>query len=370
LFFAKDAFASTQIEYDPVLGYNMTAYGGVECNFDIGFFACGLKVYRNGVLQPGSPGYMAVSNTSRQDGTTGDGAYRVEIWGTTATPTFTTELVYALSDCIGGVCTDVPATPPYEDTHINSLIPDGFTSTTSPFTFRLDFYNGTTTPVVRINMSLYDEHIGGGDGFLWRTADIPMSFSQNADHVYSSQFSAYPVGLWALHANLYDVNDNLITATTTRFYISSDSSGYQDYFPNVSTSTPSGFDLNLPEFVASSLATTSLASTTSLLSFLNVPHLLATRVPFAYIYLVSSAISSSISTTSASVIPSGSFSVHWKVPNFATTTINIDMFSTSTITYFLTPTYLSLLRALMVAVTFYGTGWYLFHRAKDPNLFK
>ena len=132
--------------------------------------------------------------------------------------------------------------------------------------------------------------------------------------------------------------------------------------------------INNNPFSGTTYGTSTIPNSTDLLSFVNVPNLLATKVPFAYLFQVSSVIYSAISgSTSAASIPTGAFTVKFPIKfgvkgATATTTINIDMFSTTTIGYFLTPTYVGLLRGLMVAVTYFLTAWYLFHEARNRKL--
>jgi len=104
-------------------------------------------------------------------------------------------------------------------------------------------------------------------------------------------------------------------------------------------------------FVGATVGTSTLVDSTQLLSFLNVPNLLATRVPFAYIVQIRDLFYYAITSSSTATIPSGAVSI--KFGSSATTTL--DLFSTSTVTYFLTPSRVSLLRGLMVALI--GLGW-------------
>lgn len=120
-------------------------------------------------------------------------------------------------------------------------------------------------------------------------------------------------------------------------------------------------------FIGATVGTSTLPSETNLLSFINVPYLLQTRVPFAYFFQIAEVVRVAISSsTIAATIPSATFSVEFPTGN-STTTIEVDMFSTSTITYFLTPTWVDLLRTLMVAVTFAATGLFFFHEARSKK---
>jgi len=107
------------------------------------------------------------------------------------------------------------------------------------------------------------------------------------------------------------------------------------------------------------------SSENGLLGFLNVPELLKTKIPFAYMFQIATALQTAIATTSTSNISTGSF--NWKLGNNATTTI--DMFSSSTIKYFFTDTYINIFRTLEVATIWFSLGWFLYHDAKRKKLF-
>jgi len=112
-------------------------------------------------------------------------------------------------------------------------------------------------------------------------------------------------------------------------------------------------------YTGATFGTSTISLTTSFIDFINVPSLLKTKVPFGYIYQFASIITSSFASSSATTIPSGSFSVH-----FPAGTTTIDMFSTSTISHFISPSMLALIRGFMVAITYFSFGWFVFHEAK------
>lgn len=108
-------------------------------------------------------------------------------------------------------------------------------------------------------------------------------------------------------------------------------------------------------------------STTGFLPFLNISKLLQTKAPFAYIPQVYDVVVSAIQT-STSTIPSTSINFVLASGTTAVQTVAIDLFSTSTITHFLTPTYVGYLRALMVAVTYISTMLFLFKDAQRRHI--
>lgn len=117
-------------------------------------------------------------------------------------------------------------------------------------------------------------------------------------------------------------------------------------------------------FVGATLGTSTLPDATNLLSFLNVPNLLVTKVPFAYLFQIAQGIQAGVSGSTTSAIPSGAFV--WHGVNGSTTTI--DMFSTSTIGYYLSPTLIGLWRAFLLVVLTVEFGYALYLRAKSQHL--
>jgi len=262
--------------------------------------------------------------------------------------------------CSGGF---IPPTPP--TTHIISLTPSDFSSTTSPFAFHFNFYNSSSNPVLNACVTLYDEAIGGPPGFKWREGCSMLSFLPDATIDFSQYFSAYPSGDWAMVAAIYDQDNSLIEATTTRFFVTSDSSGYQNYVPSQDYATTTGF--TIPQFTDATVGTSTLLDTTNFLSFLNVPQLLKTKVPFSYIFQIGDAIDAGLSSSTALEIPSGTFEVELPLGTHGTTTLEVDMFSTTTITYFLNDTAISSLRGLMAAITYIGMGMFIFFDARSKK---
>lgn len=116
-------------------------------------------------------------------------------------------------------------------------------------------------------------------------------------------------------------------------------------------------------YVGATLGDTTLASSTNLLSFLNVPYLLATKVPFGYFFQAKDAIEAGINGSTTASIPNGTFSI--KIGHSTTT---VDMFSTSTIGYFLTPSMVSLIRGLMVAILYFEFIYLLYRVGKAQHL--
>jgi len=109
--------------------------------------------------------------------------------------------------------------------------------------------------------------------------------------------------------------------------------------------------------------TTTLPDTGNLLSFLNVPQLLSTKVPFGYFFEAKEGIQSALSGSSTQSIPSGRITY-----NLGLGTTSVDMFSTTTIGVFVPPSTASLLRQLMVAALVAEVAYVLYLRGKSHHL--
>jgi len=117
-------------------------------------------------------------------------------------------------------------------------------------------------------------------------------------------------------------------------------------------------------FLSATVGTSTLPDALNLLSFLNVPNLLQTKIPFAYIFQIYDGITTGISSSTAATIPSGNFI--WTGINGATTTI--DFFSTTTIGYYFSPTLINKWRALELTILYIIFGYALYLRAKHKDL--
>jgi len=142
---------------------------------------------------------------------------------------------------------------------------------------------------------------------------------------------------------------------------SSPLTGY--WYSFLATSTPNFTPFT--QFTGSTVGTSTLVDTTNLLSFLNVPNLLQTKVPFGYFFEAKDAIIQGINSSSTTEIPSGSIDVSF---NGGTATSTFDLFSTSTIGYFITPTFQSLFRGLLLAGLYIEFLYLLYHRGKSQKI--
>jgi len=129
------------------------------------------------------------------------------------------------------------------------------------------------------------------------------------------------------------------------------------------TTQPQPSDFTPNTAANATLGTSTLVSTTNLLSFLNVPQLLSTKVPFGYFFEAKDSIETAISSSTPIPVPSGTFSIR-----IGDSTTTVDMFSTTTVSYFLSAGTISTLRSLMVAALYIEFLYLLYHRAKSTKL--
>jgi len=137
----------------------------------------------------------------------------------------------------------------------------------------------------------------------------------------------------------------------------------------VSTTTFNQLTGSNPAILIPQYSTASTTGFGAFGDFLNVPYLLSTRVPFAYFYQIATILSTLASSSSAYTVPSAILTINIPIRyGISTTTVNVDMFSTTTIRYYLSQSWIDLLRGIMVAVVYASTGLFLFRRVKNLQL--
>jgi len=129
-----------------------------------------------------------------------------------------------------------------------------------------------------------------------------------------------------------------------------------------SSTTPPVIDYG---YASSTFGTSTLVAAGDFLSFLNVPALIRTKIPFTYLWQSYDLITEiTQSNVTAASIPVGT--ITYKLPTQATSTFVA--FSTSTITYFLTSDKISLLRTLMAAVLYVATLVSIYHIVRHSHI--
>jgi len=134
---------------------------------------------------------------------------------------------------------------------------------------------------------------------------------------------------------------------------------------NFSVVNNEGYKTPFDEITQGTLGTTTLPNTTNLLSFLNVPELLKTKIPFGYIFQIVNTIKTSIQNSTSTGISSGTIYIKLN-PNLATTTI--DFFSETTIRKYLPQPYINLFRGLEIAFIWFECVWFIYHDAKNRKI--
>lgn len=153
---------------------------------------------------------------------------------------------------------------------------------------------------------------------------------------------------------------------------------YRNYLRDTSTTTPSpklyGSLVGLVNIVSGNpnitpyLSTSTTASTTAFFDFINVPYLLQSRKPFSYIYQIS-VLLSDVGSTTADTAGSVAYDFGTYASGTPLASIgSVTLFSTSTVTHFLSPTLLALFRGFLVAVLYISAGMFIFHDVRNIKL--
>jgi len=137
---------------------------------------------------------------------------------------------------------------------------------------------------------------------------------------------------------------------------SSTSPLYGNWYRFLATSTPNFTPFS--PYLQSTVGTSTIASSTDFLSFLNVPALLQTKAPFAYIFQISDGFFSGLNSSSTNSIPSGNFIWHNTVGGTST----IDFFSQSTIETYLSPTIVLVWRQFLLFIMTIEFGMALYRK--------
>lgn len=174
------------------------------------------------------------------------------------------------------------------------------------------------------------------------------------------------LGVDASSSQWYDVNNP--GATTAGL------PDAETYISEVGTNgLPNGASF-FDQYATATVGTSTLVSATNLLSFLNVPELLSTRIPFSYIFQIYSALTSALSTTSSDqLFPTGTFSMSWPTAFSstgvltATTTLTQTYLSTTTLTEIMGPTLLAIIRTLLGAIVYVELGFWLWKDARSKK---
>ena len=243
-------------------------------------------------------------------------------------------------------------------THFNSI---SFATSTALVTVT-GYWNYNTTS--SLNNSL---QITQSDNFstqtlysISATSSGPFSFSTN--YIDSSQIIGSASTTYTLNPQI--TFTGILSKLGTNPF-----NGTGEILDTISTTTTSTStttiygEINQNPFTNATYGTSTIPNATDLLSFLNVPTLLQTKIPFAYFFQIASGIKDGITSSSTTAIPTGNFI--WKGINGTST---IDMFSTTTIGYYLSPTIINAWRTLLLVVLIIEFGYNVYNRAKHHSL--
>jgi hypothetical protein len=198
-------------------------------------------------------------------------------------------------------------------------------------------------------------------------------FGSSATSCLSGGQAVDEVPVDVVNGFMYTINGQFATTPvqTTGLPYATSTSSY------INTITTTGLPSNISffnEYATASVASSSLVSTTNFLSFINVPQLLATRIPFAYIFQIYEDIAGDLtsSTTADQSFPNSTFSMQFPTSFNAnglesSTSISINYFSTSTFTEIMSQSTLSVVRELLGAIVWVELGFFLWRDARSKK---
>lgn len=166
----------------------------------------------------------------------------------------------------------------------------------------------------------------------------PIPPITNTNLTFEGDLNLGTQGEYTFRARLFDSENNLYTdwSDTITFGLGS-------------TSTPPVYDYNV---ASTTFGTSTAIDSGNLLSYVNIPQLLLTKAPFGYFFQIYGIVGNTITNPpEATSLPIGEFDIYL---NNSTTTVV--MFSTSTVSTFLTPEIIAPIRTLLVAVIYLLTG--------------
>jgi len=218
------------------------------------------------------------------------------------------------------------------------------TSTTVVFSFEY-FFNDSTSFGLFDTVAIEITDLTSGNA-------TPTTIGNKT--INSSGITTYTTNAILNAGHLYLWRPTIFSSTGASTQLYGDYSSLDIVFRSAS-STP---------YTSATIGTSTLPNATNFLSFLNVPNLLVTKIPFAYFFQIADGIRQGISTTTNTQIPSGTITISGL--RGASTTV--DMFSTTTIGYYLTPTMVSLWRAFLLVILYIEFGYALYLRASHKGL--
>lgn len=276
-----------------------------------------------------------------------------------------------ISSIAGNISTPTPSTPDLTSSPILTTVfpPQGY-STTSTSTM---YFQATGTTFATSTLSFSFVNQDDGNKYSTSTVILPNTNfnirSTTWNYVYFDVNSCGNVG--------NNCNAEISTSTLTEgFYKGvvtiTGYQGGQDYFDLNFTVGSSSFS-TVPAPNSGNVVTggggswtvstsTSGLKQTNLLSFLNVPNLLQTKFPFAYIPQIYSAITQGLGTsTLAENFPSATLSMPWFLSPTSSTTLTVTLFSSSTVTHFLPQQSRDIIRAFLILVIWWEWGMFIWH---------
>jgi len=228
------------------------------------------------------------------------------------------------------------------------------TSGTGYFLFWSGTWNATTSPSVGISN--------------WANINGSTYFANPAVNCYTNQAqdtltcNVVDTGIIQLDSNNFPEGP-----LTVEFYDSVFTGGVRIFYTGITFSSTTNRVIGggVNGFIAST--TIEDIPSEGFISFLNVMDLLKTKEPFAYLPTLWDILQHP-ENYSTSTIPYGYLTWTFASGTPAERTFVVDLFSTSTIAYYINPTILNILRTLMVVITYISTIWFIYHDLKNRKI--
>jgi len=130
----------------------------------------------------------------------------------------------------------------------------------------------------------------------------------------------------------------------------------------------SSLEITLNTAYNATVGTSTLPSATNLLSFLNVPYLMETKVPFALMFQAVNGIFIAINSSTTQSIPEGTATVYGIASTTGATSTTFEIFGPSSVQEFLPPSVQSQLRGIMVIALYAAFIFGLYREGKRLNI--
>lgn len=226
--------------------------------------------------------------------------------------------------------------------YINILEPENGTTTISTtINLKTEIYipEAYTNTEIIFFLSRVEDNFNS----VWQEATTYEFTGTNGINTYEENGITLEEGLYNFSVGLYDENNETVA--------------YQsEIFTVISSAIPDS------ALIYSNTASGTASTLGDLMSFVNVPELLKTKKPFAYLFQIAE-IFKNLDSVESESFPTGSFDIN--IPKgTSSTTVTVNFFSESVFDTLFTEETQAILRTILVAVTWAELAWFLYNDIK------